>query len=259
MLIVLLTLIFFNIGLGTSNEIQYDKKALSEFICKSLIWNQYWFNKWDNKTFNKLLDSKDCIVDINTSQEKSGVIYHDVFVDQLKSVLHIENSNNYLNLMYVNNYNNKDFEYYKGDFDNIFENYKITDFTKVQISINCKDVINFKPLNENKKTLIIRLFKKLITKEYIENLNDGLVASKHVNTLNICVSNSDESYPDIYYYIDSYPLIGMLKINVQNEVFWNKLYNISDEYKYLKKKLDKEGFWFIWKNGEIEYNTNKNN
>ncbi len=231
--------------------IKFDTKGINEkivydFVCKTLLWNQYWFNKWDNK-----ISANTKMLNIRMSYEnRKSMVFYYVCVDEIKTTINLIEKNNYLSLGNISNYLFKNTEFYKYD----YQKFGNANMIKATIGLTCKDVTKFSGLNKTKEQLLIAILTKIFTQNdgnYLKLLKEN---SKNGDTFKIRVGDFQMDYPDIYYYIEGTNCFGMVqKDNEGNLISFNGDCIMDAEKKYAISKINKNGFTFVWENNTIRY------
>lgn len=265
----ILFFIFIMISIFGCDKKEYKYIKIGDFIYKTVIWQQYWFKRWDDKVVDKIFNKDFVKLKLYFTSYDSSYIGHKmttyyIFVDELNSIFSLrEYGNNYLTLTQIET--DDDLKIVnKTAKEHFFKPLSKYDVKDVKLKNNYrKDIVDnsFIEFN-NEKILIVEkiLIQFFSVSETFKNKSDGFIRILKNKKAKIRIGNFFINYPDIVFYIDdcinNKPCCGIIQRDVKNELIGDWIYYKEGDvkrYKYTIEQLDRNGAWFVWENNEVRY------
>lgn len=246
---------------------ELKEKELVDFLYKTIKWQQFWFNRWDNSIVEKLLNKRQNIGVVTRwySINNKWMEYY-IYIEELKSIICIR-GNNYRSLRMCGIDDDTYFKEteYKTARDYFYKMYYYCEKIK-EIKVGFKPEKIFDPEKENNfdfnkekivEKVMLEFFQNSVTFEGKTPQYEKILKNRRAI---IRVGNFYLDYPAIVFYIKNCmgdkPCPGEIIRDINNEVIANGFYDSEkdiEKYKYTIDKLNKYGAWFVWENNKVRY------
>ncbi len=236
----------------------YESK-IAGFICKTIKWHQFWFQKWDKKMiddYSKL--SKVELMIITTYSNNDNITHLEVYNPNLNCIFYIAEENNFLYLQRMEDdadlkptgKNTK--EYFTDRYNSSVGKHYTLNGKCNDIAATDKDFI----FDETKTNLT-----KAVIQEFIENAKTFEKIPrkfkrmlKNGSKLTVYVGNYYDDYPNLILLVQDVPCLVVVTRDHANNIIMNDVINKDENLldKYLIKKVLNNGTKFVWKSNSVE-------
>jgi hypothetical protein len=248
-----------NFNESKTTKVSFNDTNISSFLCKTIKWQQFWFERWNKKLIEEYFKRDEVDIEITSLYSDAGKkTYYEIYSPELNCIFYMFDENNTL---YLNRIEwDSDLKPVGKTVRTFFaENFNLRNGKKMSLSNRCNiDILRDKELDyDDTKIYVV----KKIVKEFIENsktfekiplkLRDSV---KNGNELTIYVGKFYNDYPDIVLLIKEVPFLAMITRDSKNEIMMNHIFDKNNltTYNDSIKKVVSNGTKLTWKNDEVE-------
>lgn len=239
---------------GSLNEI-----GITNFICETIKWHQYWFEKWDKKLINAYTKHGKMDLKVISAHSKSDNKTNlEVYNAELNCIFYLTEENDFLYLQRIEE--DADLKPVGKNVKDYFaERYNSSTEKKLVMSGVCNDFVDMD------KNVVLDEAKRNITKGIIQDFIENTKTFEKIppklkemikkgDRLTVYAGFFYNNYPDIVLFVKEVPLLVRVTKDSENNILMNNVIfkNKTSSYNYAVNKILTKGNQFIWKNNEVE-------